>query len=504
MPPLRNVYYPYIYIELASGFSLTKSFKDGRPDYFTSLTHIRYVDKANTTTINLSYVPLDNDPNRLEEEIANSKGLVKFRYGYLGQTSREYRGLIYDYSVSISDGVLMYTLQIISQAVLANYVILSDLTEEELNEERSKTPEVDWVNAYKGSGSVKSMFGVLPQYENYEKLKKKPDDWETKWNTYYKKNDDGSFSQIKESTDNRVSGKAYTITDKDDANSICNKFENLVKDTLGEYYTFHKTASLSALSGLSSVTAKEQSCNGMSPISYMQEVLRGLVDKSNIDKEGNITDPKTIMFKLTINDSTKDDTKGEIYISKVDSTKADASYTFTWGTRNSDIISWDPQYKGSYSIFKARGVNSVNMQTKNVSTNPDGTMAGYMVDAAAMRDNSNYSSYGVNSEGIKEAFPYNTPGDDDFISNVVNDIETFRENADYCYTATLKVLGVAGTTADELRLCESSIQVTPYVNGIEHHSGGRYVIKGITDEVDSNGFTTKFDLYRCSKNDKSS
>lgn len=126
---LPNVSFPYYQFNI-SGMSLTHSFKGGqgeRPDYFSGLTHTRYVDKANTAVINLTYVPTGNDdPNKIEKALADSGGKCTYQYGVAGYRSKTYRGLIYDYKPSFSEGVLSYSLSIVSEAVTYNFINIQD------------------------------------------------------------------------------------------------------------------------------------------------------------------------------------------------------------------------------------------------------------------------------------------------------------------------------------------------------------------------------------------
>ena len=119
----KNVNYPYITLTLfdKNNTSLTCSGNPARPDYFQSLKHTRYIDQANTATVSLSYAPkFGEDPCKLERAIVGCFGRCTFEYGMEGHRSRVYRGVIYDYDVSLNNGSLSYTLHIFSQAVTYN------------------------------------------------------------------------------------------------------------------------------------------------------------------------------------------------------------------------------------------------------------------------------------------------------------------------------------------------------------------------------------------------
>lgn len=123
---LPNVWIPYITITF-SNISLTWRGEEGRPDYFTSLTHERFVDRANVLKINIAYAPkVGEDPNRIEDAIVRSGGECFVQYGNATGYSRKYKALVYTYSVNINEGILEYSFELLSAAVSYNFTSVTE------------------------------------------------------------------------------------------------------------------------------------------------------------------------------------------------------------------------------------------------------------------------------------------------------------------------------------------------------------------------------------------
>lgn len=114
----RNAHIPWITIRFGS-ISLTWRGDENRPDYFTSLTHKRMVDKANVLTVNITYCPhVGEDPNKIEKAIYDSMGTCLVQYGdYASNRSKTYKASITSYTVDLENGVLIYSFTLMSCAV---------------------------------------------------------------------------------------------------------------------------------------------------------------------------------------------------------------------------------------------------------------------------------------------------------------------------------------------------------------------------------------------------
>ena len=319
----KNVNYPYITLTLYDGTSLTCSGNPARPDYFQSLKHTRYIDKANTATVSLSYAPkFGEDPCKLEKAIVNCFGCCTFQYGMEGHRSKVYRGVIYDYDVSLNNGSLSYTLQIFSQAVTYNETYV----------QASVKQKVDNKGIF--SRTLSSVVGPKVQirrpHDSITEVKNTPSiilDWMSYIVQYYLQ---GSYE-----FDIKGSSKGFKVPN-----------------------TYIDIAGKSALEGL-------------------REVASMLVD----DEE-----PYKHFYKIEVDDSGSwDDGLPKIRLVRTnDITHVEKRLSFEWGSKDTDVLEFSPSYKGIFLLASHKG--SVDGQgTKNLFTNnytytEDGALTGIKID----------------------------------------------------------------------------------------------------------------------------
>lgn len=376
----RNVHIPWIMITFG-GISLTWRGEEDRPDYFTSLTHIRKIDRANTLTVNITYCPhIGEDPNKIEKAIYNSSGICLVQYGDLASNcSRLFKALVTHYTVSFENGFLMYSFNLVSAAVCYNLAKYS--------------------HAY-----------LDPE----------------------KGNDISTFIDV-------LKEAASLMEDK---------------------YNFEDPSGvLSTAKPLS--TKIEFGDEKISPIKFMLKALQLITP----EEEGTY-------YTIEIDDARRG--KGRIKVVHIDPSKVSIAHRFEWGTRDGTVLSWDPKFDGGVLLQNFREQVEGGLTTISSLVNPDtGKTATVKTDGKMLSD-------------------FTTSDDKTYFSNLIRSDEDFKKAADYSYQASLTVLGEGQT----VYLGNTVIQVTPLVMGKAHHSAGNYIVKGVTDNVSSSGFTTTYDLMR--------
>lgn len=401
---LPTTHYPYVNIKLGNGVSLTQDPDDKKPNYFVSLEHKRYTNQANTLSLNITFVPTgDQDPNMIENALTSADQTIIFRYGSTKDQnlSNEYIGLIYDYSVSISESGLSYQISAVSQSVLANYEVIKD-----------------------DSNAIKT---------------------------------------------------------SDDADKVLDKLAKVISESpsLKDRCTFDKENSDKTFEVTKKVTAVDKS-----PMQYLLEVAGTLRDTE---------DPDSHFYKIQTSDINTD-SKCTITLVRTAGDSTSARYTFNWGGKDTDVLSWSIDYKGAMALFAKDSTEyATYSKTLDVDAGGNATATNVMT----------FNSKQMISDGALNGSLTDTMNT--FLSSgasaTVSDIAEFKEKANYSYTATLTVLGIgsgsSGTGGDDIAIGSSLIQVSPILNGKLHHSAGKYVVTSITDKVDSrSGFTTTYGLYK--------
>lgn len=455
-----NVSFPYIEIYLVGqSFSLVLNQNDKRQDYFNSLTHKRYMESANTATINLTYVPKYNeDPNQLEAAIAASKGYCTFRYGHFGENTLTYVGQIVNYTTSINSGYLQYTLQLVSRAACYNYTIIKDNAYAIKEGDEGTSSTADEVIYYE---RIRTTSG-----EEYRQLNTKPSDWDSMYRTYFYKDSSNNMRQVTGDT----APENFTVASVA-GKGVLGKFAAIVERYMGEDYTFdiqNSECNIEAIKG------DVIPINQTTPMMYMQRITKEfLIDA--VDHQKNY-------YKLVVDDRV-DSTEGTHYKGTIRLVRTGAvsntiEYTFDWNSRDCDVLSWTPSYDGSYSIFGNFNylTENTNEYTTSALAESDLGTTSYKFDNSKV-DRNNFDSFSLAT----------------IASGVVTDVNTFAERINYPYKATIEVLGLSRS---EIDLVQTHVKVNCMVAGQLHASSGEYIVTGIEDSVSSRGFITKLDLVR--------
>lgn len=223
---------------------------------------------------------------------------------------------------------------------------------------------------------------------------------------------------------------------------------------------------------------------GSSPIKGLIDISDTLVDSEN---------PNKYFYKIVVDDDiTENESKGVIKLVRVDPTKADKRYQFDWGDKNGDVLSWSPKFSGTTLIFSKRAemAKAAAEHPNTITTISSDPQTGEAVAT-------NYQvTEALNSLKNSAQIPWDNEA---LQSVIVKDINWFNEEKNYNYEGTLEVIGIA----DGLDICKTVVDIEPMINGQPHHTAGLYVVKGITDQVGSSGFTTTLDVYKYSEAERS-
>lgn len=243
--------------------------------------------------------------------------------------------------------------------------------------------------------------------------------------------------------------------------------ERIIKTYLNEYYTFDSESTGDTLNYCpppdSPIVVED-----VNPIRAIVELVKKIPP----------IDDNTVRV-VEVDDTVNMYGKGSIRVVEYRKDKVnEQSLSFEWGTKNGTVIDWTPQYDGSVAIF--RNVNKGdNVTDINVNT---------MYDADTGKCVS--ITYSQASQALVGSLMstdiYNSVG------NTIENMNEFMKLADYPYKATLTVLG----EDRYITPAKTKINVTPVIMGVAHHSKGVYAANSITDTVNSQGFTTTYDLYR--------
>lgn len=404
-----NVHNPYINIKFGSiNLTWRNDRRDwNRPDFFTSLTHKRMVEKASSMTINITYVPrVNEDPNMIEYEILNSGGICIVQYGDLiSGVSRAYKARVINYTVQVESGYLGYTFELMTAAVSYNF--------------GNFTP-----NPSKLSGDDATL-------ENFVEILK-------------------SAAKLTEDS--------YDFVDPTNVLSTSKSFK-------GGDIIF------------------DNSCKNISPILFIIRALK-MIQPS---QEGRY-------YALEIDDSVQYGVqKGKLRVVEVNTKKKQIALTFEWGTKEGTVLSWSPAFKGAKGLSTVQNSAARLLEDKRLYSTVDartGSIATVEIPDGYYEDDKDTVSE-VNSK-LSSLLDFASTGDTLFKTKMITGLNKFAEVAGYAYTGTLRVLG----ESSPVRLGETVISLTPILRGKAHHSQGDYVVIGCTDTVDSQGFTTTYNLVR--------
>lgn len=426
---MSSAHIPFIKLTFGSK-SFTWRGEESRPDYFTSLSHKRYAEEANTLTINLAYSPqIGENPNALEDAIVASGGECLVQYGDLGETSSLYKGLVHNYKVNFEGGVLVYNLSLISAMVCYMYEQYPGC---EMSSSKGHTID-DVVNEIKK---------IVEKYMSFTGNSFKSYIFDEESSVNFK--DKVTFTTISVSAGNPITALKSLVSQL--------KVKKLWKSEEDQI----TTTTTRPIPSRAAVIRPDD--GGKTPTTY--ETYEG-VDHS-LD----------YFLALEVDEEGSGNSKVRVVLVSNDVGLA-ATYVFEWGDKNSEVLSWSPEYDGLYSITKARG----NVMFEScLSTNENG-------------------EYGYTT------FTYDVPQilENGVASDLFAQVENLRINQSeidrhYAYKATLTVLG----KSKMMDLGVSRIKVVPIVAGAYHHTAGDYVVIGVEDNVSSEGFTTTYTLYKAS------
>lgn len=191
-----------------------------------------------------------------------------------------------------------------------------------------------------------------------------------------------------------------------------------------------------------------------------------------------------VSYKIVISDDSSKGSSGKIVLKKF-AGKGGSAYIFEWGSKDTDVISWSPQYDGSVAIFTSgkNGKTKEYVISQFAENGDDVTEVAYTATTES-KSNLNEGKSWADSWDSVEGF-----------SNAVGSITDFEQRANYPYKGTLEVLGVSD---DRVSLVNTRITIIPLVNGKRHHTAGIYTVVGITDKISSQGFTTTLEVVRYS------
>lgn len=270
-----------------------------------------------------------------------------------------------------------------------------------------------------------------------------------------------TFTLISKSvTYNYSSTPAFTGTSKvktvDDVTTVMNELAACCKDSDGKQGYVYDAGGSSNLFQVPEAGIEVPS--NTSPLLAMSELCKKLTPGAGEKKE--------IFFALEVDDAHYG--PGQLRIIRVDPTQPVISRTFNWGTRDGEVLSFSPEFDGSFAIFKARGEESAS--TVDPNTGKGATVTTPTPDTGS----------------IGSSDPLT------MISETIKTDEEWKSKADYEYKASLEVIG----QPKALTIGKSVISVNPLIQGKPHHTAGNYVVTGIEDKVDSSGFTTTYTMYK--------
>lgn len=241
--------------------------------------------------------------------------------------------------------------------------------------------------------------------------------------------------------------------------------ENVIKvlkeaaSRVKDHYTFEDPTGV--LSSAEKFSTFEFPSESMSPIKFLIQTVSRIPCQDT-----------KCRFSLNIDDCALLGDKGKIRIVKVDTSKVMITKSFNWGTRDSTVLEWVPNFKGAVWVASSRSRDNLDTGNVTLSSAVD-PRTGDIITAAV--DNSGSLNY-------KSADPTV------LVNNLITSISDFSEKVDYVYDGDLTVLG----EAEPVYLGETVISINPLINGKSHFSAGNYIVNEVVDTVNDDGFITKY------------
>lgn len=401
----RPVDFPYIAIK----FKDTEEYiVSGENSCFISLSHKRKVEKANQISISVQFAPgstrLYTSANKFEKNLVDHFSELTVEYGYVGKAHLYYDTLITDYTISMDNGILSYTLSGISEITASNYAPVNFKYPATADEERKLTL----------GDLVKKLNNLANEIYN------KPLDTNINTNPW---------------------------------NKLSYRYEVVLDDNVDENQFIFDKVSMKA------------------PIEASDTSLMGLI-RAVLKKVNNLqSDPDRVSFlTVFIREDAKLSPK-QIVIKQENfsinnGTNYTAKYDFFWNHRDANVINWNPSFSGKLAIFGFRNqaVSYVTPAGKPISYTP---------------------------KVYADIIPQNLTEEETLQTQ--NTIDNWwAEMSRLPFKASLTVFG----NPDMDCLLADYIKIQVYLGTDLHHTSGIYMILGITDNIDSNGFTTTYELLK--------
>ena len=449
--PIVNA--PFFNLEIQARTPVKFSWNNGAPDYFTSLSHKRIVEGANTGQINISYVPTKpsgntvskDDPNYIEAALNAASGKCRFQYGMTGYQSPYYDALIYDYKASLNEGRLDYSFNIISREISSLNTLIPDSKEINILKDEDRPSNFN--------SRIALYFRVNYIIEKY--LNNEEDTYEF---------DDGLEDTLGSLSSSEISLKGLRGVQMTEA--ITRYLDTHHLSLNSDYEFIPGSITVSGHNALEALNVLATSLyNPKDALEHYYMYIDNVVQDNG---------KKTIRL-VRIQSKNK--------ISTVDANTVE--YAFDWYHKDSTVISWQPEYKGTALLFREEG----DVVEVGLDENGQPNVYSGKVNNAIKAAGGNASK--VFTEGSYAS--YFSTFDIESVQDFTNmQTQKFKRIANYPYDASITVLG---TPTNKIYV-GSHIIVRPYLQRVLHHSAGEYFVKSITDTVDSNGFRTTMTLTR--------
>ena len=462
-----------------SSYGLFIEFKIGSIDVSTNsekgyLMNLRY-DKtgtgtANQFTLQIAFCPDPEgttviDTNFLDFATTIAAEECKFRYGYVfpdGTYLRTpyYRGRVTDYNISIQESMIIYTIN--------GYSELTAIKDAKISKKKKDLKKL-------AGGTYNPLMLVKGLLE--EQIAEQ-----------------GLPYKVEFGKDNNITDIS-TLTDDADLYAVAE--DDRIFDDINDQYVMSYIKSV--LNQTRQIAQKDKVTNGTptgedsdSNSSGAEATVDAIEDATGLDDE-------LILYDFVVSDNISDTDGTVIKIVAIDPSKTEEknkiTLTFDWMSgKMTDIVrSFQPDFSGSVAIAIASGL----YEGAKTDSEKGNKSAKKIVDAieeltdpdikTALDSNGQIVKV-LQSELTKEySGTSGSSADADALGAV--GITSYFEQA--VYTANLRTLGLP---KDVPML--THIFVVPLIYGVEHHTGGEYVIQGQTDDISSQGFETTFKLFK--------
>lgn len=269
-----------------------------------------------------------------------------------------------------------------------------------------------------------------------------------------------------------ISGIASQVERSIDTKQYINKKPTeIVEDVFNEYLSDngYTLEFVDNCKGTDKEIEKLELTNDSNIFEFISNVL-GQATYSEDNEDTSLSERSTYIYYI---DDIKDSKK--IFVERIDPTNTDNS---------TDVIfNWMSRENGNLVI--------------NFTTNFEGSV---ILAQNYDKDDDEFKKYGINSKGerVESYNVYIAPTDGDKSKDDENSaITTWAKATQYSYTATLTLVGIPS----HVKISEK-LRIIPLIYGKAHHTQGTYMITKISDQIDSGGFITTFELMKINPNGK--